>query len=245
MVQEANSPLIARMDADDICLPHRFEQQVRYLEQNPAISLVGCQIDCIDPQGNRLPKEHWANFSVDHGDIVTQLLFNCPFCHPSILFRTEAARQSGNYATPAPVEDLDLYLRLVQTVRVANLLSVGMQYRLHPNSICALASIEDRHRLLAIATVARHAEALFGIKSATYLQLRNQAHPLAILPLFKSALYRAQGNPRSFIRLVRTPTFLFISRCLTGKRDFVSKLLYRAIEAVTPSASTLKQKDAF
>ena len=34
---------IARMDADDICLPDRFEKQYKFMEENPDISLSSCR----------------------------------------------------------------------------------------------------------------------------------------------------------------------------------------------------------
>lgn len=230
LVEETKTELSARMDADDVCLPHRFEQQVRYLAQNPDVSLVGCQIECINSQGNILPKDSWTQFPLEHQDIVTQMLFSCALFHPGITFRTEAVRRCGNYAVPSPVEDLDLYLRLVQVARVANLSTVCIHYRIHSKSICALARQEDRHSDLVTATIAGYADVLFGIKSATYLQLRNQAYFPAILPLFRSALFRARGRLPVFIRLVCAPTFVFIGRCLTGKRDYISKLMFRMIE---------------
>jgi glycosyltransferase involved in cell wall biosynthesis len=230
MVEETKTEFCARMDADDVCLPRRFELELRYLEQNPAVSLVGCQIECIDGDGNRMPKEGWARYPVEHRDIVTQLLFNSPFSHPAILFRTGAVLQVGNYATPAPVEDIDLYLRLVQAFTVANLPSVELHYRLHAKSICAGAKVENRHENLAIAATAAQARRLFGIESATYLRLRHKTHPLSVWPLGQSAWYRSRKNRRRFISLVRSATFLFIGRCLTGKRDYVSKFVFKIIE---------------
>ena len=230
MVKETRTEFCARMDADDICLPHRFEQEIRCLEQNPDVSLVGCQIECIDPQGNLLPKENWTRFPVGHEDIVTQMLFSCSLFHPGILFRTETIRDCGNYAVASPVEDLDLYLRIVQSSRVANLSSVCMHYRIHPKSICAIAREGNQHEDLLRATVARYVEILFGINSETYFQLRSHSHPLAVLPLLRSAFFRARKKPHSLLTIVFTPTFVFIGRCLTGKRDFVSKAVFRMIE---------------
>jgi glycosyltransferase involved in cell wall biosynthesis len=230
MVEETQTEFCARMDADDVCLPHRFEQEIRYLEQNPDVSLVGCQIECIDPQGNFLPKENWARFPVCHEDIVTQMLFSCSLFHPGILFRTKTILDCGNYAVASPVEDLDLYLRIVQSARVANLSSVCMHYRIHPKSICAIAREGNQHEDLLRATVARYVEVIFGISPATYLQLRSQSYPLAILALLRSAFHQTWNKPHSLISIVFTPTFVFIGRCLTGKRDFVSKAVFRMIE---------------
>ncbi|ETJ84818.1 glycosyltransferase family 2 protein, partial [Vibrio parahaemolyticus] len=47
---------IARMDADDICLPKRFEMQVKFLESNPSVGLVGTSYMYIDENDNQLSK---------------------------------------------------------------------------------------------------------------------------------------------------------------------------------------------
>ncbi len=47
----AKGKYIARMDADDISLPERFERQVRFLEQNPDYAVVGSKVLLIDSDG--------------------------------------------------------------------------------------------------------------------------------------------------------------------------------------------------
>lgn len=242
MVKETKTELCARMDADDICLPQRFAEQVFYLKQNPDISLVGCQIECIDTRGNILPKEGWTEFPVEHQDIVTQMFLCCAIFHPGILFRTEMVLRCGNYAVSSPVEDLDLYLRFVRIARVANLPSVCMHYRIHPKSICAVALQDGRYSDVVMATIAKYSRRLFGINLGTYFLLRNQAHPLAAFPLFRSAFFRVGGNPVLFIRLICTPTFIFIGRCLTGKRDYISKTIFRLLECLPRKNKHLRRK---
>jgi hypothetical protein len=51
MLDEAQGELVARMDADDIALPERFEQQVAFLQANPNYFVVGSQFLLIDPEG--------------------------------------------------------------------------------------------------------------------------------------------------------------------------------------------------
>lgn len=43
-ISEAEGRYIARMDADDLCMPERFEKQFDFLEQNPDIGVVACQV---------------------------------------------------------------------------------------------------------------------------------------------------------------------------------------------------------
>ena len=32
------------MDADDVCLPGRLEEQARFLDEHPSLGLVGCRV---------------------------------------------------------------------------------------------------------------------------------------------------------------------------------------------------------
>ena len=50
----ARADLVARMDADDVALPVRFERQVRYLDEHPECVMVGSRVTIIDPDGDAL-----------------------------------------------------------------------------------------------------------------------------------------------------------------------------------------------
>src|SRR5262245_37490084 len=41
-IRESQSPLIARMDADDVMLPQRLQAQCEFLDANPEVQLVSC-----------------------------------------------------------------------------------------------------------------------------------------------------------------------------------------------------------
>ena len=43
--------LIARMDADDVSLPDRFQREADYLRDNPECVIVGSRVRLIDPDG--------------------------------------------------------------------------------------------------------------------------------------------------------------------------------------------------
>jgi glycosyltransferase involved in cell wall biosynthesis len=48
MLDEARAPLVARMDADDVCLPERLAQQVAFLDAHPDYGVLGCWTVDID-----------------------------------------------------------------------------------------------------------------------------------------------------------------------------------------------------
>lgn len=139
----AVSPLIARMDQDDIALPNRLAQQLNYLRQHPECVVVGGAILEIDAGGgplaiNRLPPAHES--------LVERLLTRrTGHFHPTTMFRAEAFEAVGGYrAMYQWVEDHDLWLRLSQRGKLANLQEVVLCYRQHASSICWQRSAQQR-----------------------------------------------------------------------------------------------------
>ena len=233
MVEESATEFCARMDSDDICLPDRFRLQMKFMAEHPEIDLVGTQIECVDSTGRKLSAEEWAIYPLSHDEIVSRLMILCPFNHPSILFRRKAVLEAGNYSVPAPVEDLNLYLRLVRQSRVANLSETGLRYRIHPASICAAANVGNKHELLALESLAREAQGVFGIPGDVFKELRMKEYSPSAKPLFKVAWYRANQNLQSFWNIITSPEFLYSARCMTSSRDLLSKGIYKALAACT------------
>jgi glycosyltransferase involved in cell wall biosynthesis len=130
------SPLVARMDADDLCLPNRLELQVRYMREHPECVLLGCQTELIDPHGLHIGYAHWAT---DHETIDAELLrgIGGTVPHPGAIMRRDAVVAVGAYRDQYNnSEDLDLWLRLAERGRVANLPDVLLRYRRHYDSVC-------------------------------------------------------------------------------------------------------------
>ena len=77
----AKGKYIARMDADDISLPERFEKQLKFMEQYPSIDVCGTWMRIIDK-----PKQVWT-YPEKHEEIKAQLLFNTPLSHPTLIIK--------------------------------------------------------------------------------------------------------------------------------------------------------------
>lgn len=130
----ATAPFVARMDADDIAEPDRLAQQLRYLDAHPAVIALGTSVHSIDDRGARVNRYDPPAL---HADIERELLTGNggAMIHPSLVFRLEALRQVGGYSDDLPFsQDLDLFLRLAEVGRLANLLSPLLRYRLHAQS---------------------------------------------------------------------------------------------------------------
>lgn len=119
-IEISSSPLIARMDADDIIHPKRFEKQLEFLENHPEVGLVGTQGNYISKDGKKKIRIY---LPTTHNEIVnTMLKSNHAIIHPSILFRRDIVKKIGGYVeTFFPCEDYEFFLRCGSVTKLANL----------------------------------------------------------------------------------------------------------------------------
>jgi len=107
----ARGPLLARMDADDLCHPDRLVLQVRGLEADPRCAILGCRVEAGPVAGGMRDYVAWLNGLLTHEDIVRDLLVESPLVHPSVMMRAEVLRDLGGYRAFDGPEDYDLWLR--------------------------------------------------------------------------------------------------------------------------------------
>ncbi len=112
------TPWVARFDADDLNLPDRFDQQTRFLRENPDIAVLGGAIVEFDEEG----RERVKRMPLTHSDIVGEAAWRNPINHMTAFFRLEAVLEAGGYPDVPRKEDYALWLTLIARGRVfANL----------------------------------------------------------------------------------------------------------------------------
>ena len=132
-ISQARAPLIARMDADDLCMANRFARQVTALRDNPSLGLLGTQIQIIDTDDRPLSR---VELPCGDADIRWSVHFFNPISHPSVMFRTSLFQQAGGYDPGfQQAQDYDLWQRMLRHCRVANLDQVLVKYRVHAETI--------------------------------------------------------------------------------------------------------------
>jgi glycosyltransferase involved in cell wall biosynthesis len=141
--QFARGEFLARMDADDLCFPQRLEKQVAFLREHPDHVAVGSRVMFIDDEGDELfemPGILLSHEEIDRGLMAVEWTI----LQPAVMMRTEAVRRVGGYRPDLHIhEDHDLFLKLAEIGKLANLPEVLLKYRQRADS--AVTVYADRH----------------------------------------------------------------------------------------------------
>ena len=107
-VETAKFDIVARMDSDDICLPNRFELQLKYLEQHPEVDIVGGQMTEFVGSPNNIIGRRVVPCMNEY------MKGRCALNHVTVMFRKEAVLKVGNYQDWFWNEDYYLWVRMMQ-----------------------------------------------------------------------------------------------------------------------------------
>lgn len=137
----AQGQWLARMDADDIALPQRFEQQLRQLEQT-ASDICGSWVQHFGTTDQRVIQYPQSDAAIKAG-----LLFNPCFAHPTVIVRTSLIKQFLYDPEWEKCEDYDLWERAARAGwKMTNVPAVLLHYRQHSSQI-STASLVKQHAL--------------------------------------------------------------------------------------------------
>ena len=154
----ARGEYIARMDADDISLPGRFEEQVHYLDHHPDVAVLGTAIRFIDREGNPLED---VIFPTEHDLIKWYLCFYNPIAHPTVMMRPRVIRQAGGYDPDLErSQDYDLWWRIGSIGRLANLNEIHVYFRKHANQVTS--AYQDKQFYSGLSVDQKYVSNLLG-----------------------------------------------------------------------------------
>ena len=132
-VQQSKSDLIARHDADDIMQQGRLQSQFDFMLANPDHVLLGGQISYIGEIGEFETPNYYPSTS---DELESWLAKGCYLAHPTVVFRKDKFEEVGGYKRANDgAEDYDLWLRLSEVGKIANLEIVLTQYRKHNQQV--------------------------------------------------------------------------------------------------------------
>jgi hypothetical protein len=125
--------LVARMDADDIAHPDRFARQVAFLDAHPEVAVVGSAVALIDAHGHALRD---VQYPESPAAVAALLATGSALAHPSVMMRRAAVLAVGSYRSAYEyAEDYDLWLRIAERYKLANLPERLLLYRQHADKL--------------------------------------------------------------------------------------------------------------
>lgn len=131
-ISAARADLIARMDADDICLPQRLEKQIKVFEENKDIAVVGSYIVLIDEEGK---EKGIREYATEDMELKRKILRYSPFAHPTVMFKKSIVEEFGGYdRQKSPSEDIDLWFKIGTKYKFANVAEPLLKYRVFAES---------------------------------------------------------------------------------------------------------------
>jgi len=134
-IRLAKGEWIARIDADDICLPQRFQRQLEWLK-NTKCDICGTWYKEFGKYNHVLYKQ-----PVENDDIYFRLHFENPLGHPTVMVRTSVLRSFLYDETKECSQDYDLWCRMaVENIKMTNLPEVLLYYRTSENQITSKKS---------------------------------------------------------------------------------------------------------
>jgi len=223
VVEHSTAPLVARMDADDVCSPERLTRQLELLRGRPEVGVVGTLFEVIDDRGRVIRgPEIWR--------LGRRTPF-VPFAHGAMLFRRTVFDQAGGYRREAEFwEDQDLVVRMAA---VADVLVIPLPlYRVRQwTKSTRVAS--SRERVENAVDLMYRAVARLERGEGYDDLLFNDPGPARVDPrVFISAgsiVLWAGGRPRLFGRLLKRGRLKLEMRTLTA-------LVWTAWAALYPSS---------
>lgn len=129
----ARGKYIARMDSDDWSYPERLSKQISFMKKHPQAVICGGSIEVCNADLKILNKR---SYPTSDKNIRKNLFRMNPFAHPAVMYQKDTVINAGEYNENLfTVEDYDLYFRLGNLGKFANITSTLLKLRVRFDSI--------------------------------------------------------------------------------------------------------------
>jgi glycosyltransferase involved in cell wall biosynthesis len=211
------APLFARLDADDVSVSGRLAAQVEFMASHPEVVLLGGQALLINEEGEDFAT---ARYPLEDSGLRAALKTGNPFVHSAVAISREAFEAVGGYRENLDhAEDLDLWLRLSERGKLANLPQPVVKYRIHGSQL-SLQKQEDQ---------AIHAEA---VRVSARARAEGRPDPLEGATRIDEEFLVAEGVDRAELTraVVDSATWLARTTARAGYPEVASQLFDCAYE---------------
>jgi glycosyltransferase involved in cell wall biosynthesis len=191
-IELARGKYLARMDADDVCYPERFERQVAFLESHPEVDLVGTGAMVFAGEGAPLGL---FPARARHEQICARPWAGFYLAHPTWMGRTEWFRRHRYDPTVTKAQDQDLLLRAWDSSRYAALVEPLLGYRQEALSLGKIFA----GRYFFSRAIARKARAtgspLFALRGLTGQAAKALVDAIAVATGLSRRILRHRAQP--------------------------------------------------
>lgn len=165
--KKAKGKYIARMDADDIAIKTRFAKQIKFLENNTEISILGSWIK------NFGDKKYIWQTPIKHEAIRARMLFESSIAHPSVMIRSSFIKQSKMRYEEKYIhaEDFSFWVKAGEKIKLHNYPEILLKYRTHSGQTPIKHRLSQQKSVLKIR---KHQLKKLGIKPNKKEQLIHQ-----------------------------------------------------------------------
>ncbi len=223
----AKGKYIARMDADDISRPDRFQKQVDFLDGHEEVGVCGTYIEFVGT------KKGVVDFPIAHRDIITHfLLHGNGMAHPSVMLRKSVLDQHDILYNRAlePAEDYDLWDRISIHAQLYNMPEVMLHYRVHDTNESVvkkdkqdLAVRSIREKIIS-RWIDNKAGRVLGMLSHSLTKEFIGEKDLITFSLFTSKVLNSSIFNSNTLRKVLSP--IFVTNCKQANASGFKKALY-------------------
>ena len=141
-IRHSTGKYIARMDADDIALPQRFEKQIYVMESDSDVAMCGSFADVVDGGGRYI---RTYRVPVSNSSIRRNILMHNPFIHSSVMIRKDVLDAVGYYDESFNrAQDYELWTRIVFKYTTVNIPEILIKYRIHDDQMTSSFGIKMR-----------------------------------------------------------------------------------------------------
>jgi glycosyltransferase involved in cell wall biosynthesis len=171
-ILESTGVFLLRMDYDDVCMPTRVSQQVKFMQDSPEIGISGTFAKVIGSSIDSNVKPGEIISRPSNPDLIDEyLLYKNPLIHPTVIMRKSLIlkyRLTYNKKFNS-AEDLDLWTRASKYFPIGNIPKPLLHYRIHASQYSRLDGINSRLQSAIIRS--RHSARIIFTTRA----LRNKA----------------------------------------------------------------------
>lgn len=140
-IENAKGEYIARIDADDIAMPERFEKQVAFMDAHPDVGVCGSCIRIFEEDGT----ERDFIYSKTDKELRVDMLFNSGFAHPAVMIRKSVLDEKNLFYNTEfeKAEDYRMWYDIMKTSKGYNLQEPLLRYRHHQNQVTKTSASEQ------------------------------------------------------------------------------------------------------